>query len=194
MGKNSDLRRKRTNIDYSKHKLEVFKSEGLLVHYLKLPDSYTNSVKFINTNGIMAVTGDFGNWIFCREFHPTADGYVSGGYWDEKLHNSSTQKSDEFDEDTAKEQISEMLKENEYSDEIKEWLNDLSDAASEGEYAYIAKIMDRPDFDAEDCPEGRKRHIWLSYIYDAFDEICKRFENMDSYECKDANDLKKCDQ
>ena len=70
---------KRTEVDFSKHVVEITKQEGLFVCYIRVPGTITNSVKFINTNDIMAVTGDFGNWIFCREFHPSATGGVSDG-------------------------------------------------------------------------------------------------------------------
>jgi hypothetical protein len=68
----------RTNFDFSEHELIITKSDGLLVHTLKHKD-YNKMYRFdfINTNGIMAVTGDYGNWMFCREFHPSPDGGVS---------------------------------------------------------------------------------------------------------------------
>lgn len=179
---NKDLRRKRTNLDFSKHKVYVHESDKLLVHLIKIPNDSYNYVRFINTNGIMAVTGDFGNWIFCREFHPSEENYVSGGYWDEKLGLSSTQQSHEFDSETAQREIKELLEENEFNEDDTEFLNDLSDAASGSEYEYIAKAMDHGDFDSEMIPEGKKRNIWLDYIYDAFDEICNRIEAGETFE------------
>src|SRR3989344_2189435 len=87
----------RTGVDFTKHELIVTEQEGLLVHRLKHPEyTYMNSVTFINTNGIMAVTGDYGNWIFCREFHPNDKEGVSGGYWLEKLKIASSQEGQEF--------------------------------------------------------------------------------------------------
>jgi len=91
------LLKKRTALDFSKHEIIVVKENGLLIHHLKIPKQWTNNIKFINTNNILAVTGDFGNWIFCREFHPSKDGYVSDGYWHEKLNIASTQDGKEID-------------------------------------------------------------------------------------------------
>ena len=46
----------RTKIDFSKHELLVKESNDLTVHYLKIPNTRTDSIKYINTNGILAVT------------------------------------------------------------------------------------------------------------------------------------------
>ena len=75
-------RHKRTDVDFSKHDLTIIKRENYLLHDLKSPDfDYTERVKFINIEGVLVVTGDYGNWIFCREFHPSSQGYVSDNYW-----------------------------------------------------------------------------------------------------------------
>ena len=89
-----------SSLDFSKHVVTVEKQEGLLIHTLAIPGTITQSVKFINTQGIMAVTGDYGNWIFCREFHPSPTGSVSDSYWCEKLRISSRQDPYEFDSNT----------------------------------------------------------------------------------------------
>lgn len=54
---------KRTNVDFSKHELTINKSDCTTVYYLKKPGTVVDSVRFINTNGILAVNGDYGNWI-----------------------------------------------------------------------------------------------------------------------------------
>ncbi len=69
--------KKRTNLDFTKHELLITNQEGLLIHHLKVPNTVIYNVKFINTNGVMVVTGDLGHWIFCREFHPAPDEFVS---------------------------------------------------------------------------------------------------------------------
>ena len=56
------------------------------------PGTYCESFTFINAEGIMTVTGDWGNWVFCREFIPSPAGYASGSYWVEKAMNSSKQQ------------------------------------------------------------------------------------------------------
>ena len=170
---------KRTEVDFSKHVVDVTKQDRLLVHYIHLPNTIVNSVKFINTNDIMAVTGDFGNWIFCREFHPSATGGVSDGYWREKLGISSCQDPLEFVSDIAKAEIKEMLEDEDrtFTEEEREWLGELSDAADEGEYEYIATAMHRPSsFEAECIPKGKRVTFWLLVVFDAFEEICKRIK------------------
>ena len=168
---------KRTDVDFSKHELIVVETPAVTSHYLKKPNTITDSIKFINTNGILAVTGDYGNWIFCREFHPSPTSHVSGGYWDEKLEISSTQKSDEFNADKVKKEIKELKEQHELSEEELEWLDELEDEADEGEYGYIHKAWEHPStFDTEMIPRGKVRHYWLDVIYDGFDEICNRMK------------------
>src|SRR4030042_6319497 len=170
---------KRTDVDFSQHELliEENKNNGMLnmtIHYLKKPNTITDSVKFINTNDVLAVTGDYGNWIFCREFVPSANGKASGGYWAEKLSIASTQNAYKFSEEVAKSEIDELLKEHELSDEEKEWLDELREEADQGEYAYIAKAMDRPyTFETELIPKGKEMDFWFKVVLDAFDEICE---------------------
>lgn len=170
----------RTDVDFSKHEVIVKKSEDFLSHYLKLPNTVTQGILFINTNDIMAVTGDYGNWIFCREFHPSATGSVSDRYWIEKLKICSCQDPFDFDSDVAKKEIEELKLEHEFSEEEKEWLDDLSDEADQGEYAYIAKAMGHPNsFDTEMIPRGQSINWWLSVVFDGFEEICNRIKKDD---------------
>jgi hypothetical protein len=63
---------RRTKIDFSEHELKITQLEGVLIHEFKRPDTRNCMLVFINTCGVMTVTGDFGNWVFCREFHPSA--------------------------------------------------------------------------------------------------------------------------
>ena len=49
---------KRTSVDFKDHELIIKETDDLSVYHLKKPDTYYDSVKFINTNGIMVVTGD----------------------------------------------------------------------------------------------------------------------------------------
>ena len=167
---------KRTDIDFSHHVLTTIKNENCLIHRFAKPGTRVYSVTFINVEGIMAVTGDMGNWIFCREFHPSPDNRVSDRYWCEKLRISSEQDPYKFNTDAAKEQIKELLDDNDitYSPEEREWLEELSCEADEGEYAYIAKAMDHPGtFDAECIPRGKITDYMLLGVFDAFDEICR---------------------
>ena len=171
---------KRTDIDFSKHEVIITESEGLLVHDLKIPNSYRNSIKFINTNGILAITGDFGNWIFCREFHPSADGYVSGGYWCEKLRIASTQKSHRFSSDKTEVEIKRLLAEEEDLSEAEvDYLNGCLSCIDDWEagyknYAYTEKVGRFED--GEYVPYEEELNIWLAYIFDGFEEICNRMK------------------
>jgi hypothetical protein len=175
------MKGKRTEIEFDQHELIITQSEGLLVHYLKKPNEIYDSVKFINTNGILAVTGDYSNWIFCREFHPTADGGVSDGYWHEKLRISSTQVATEFDSESTKKEIEKLLAEEEdLTDEEKEYLSGCLDHADEGEfdYEYYAHRENCGRFeDHEYVPHEKKLNIQLQAVFDSFDEICRRMKS-----------------
>lgn len=171
---------KRTGIDFSKHELFATQQDGLLVHHLKKPDTNCDNVKFINTHGIMAVTGDYGNWIFCREFHPSATGAVSDGYWKEKLTNSSSQEPNEFDEEGTVAEVESLLEEEEdLTDEELEYLNECVSESASGEldYTYHAHRNNVGRFsDHEYVPLVMKTKHWLLVVFDAFDEICRRIK------------------
>lgn len=169
----------RTNTDFSKHVLTTTKREGMLIHVLAKPGTNMDSVTFVNTNDIMAVTGDYGNWIFCREFHPSASGKVDERYWIEKLQVASSQDPYDFDGKAAKEEIEELLKDPEksLSPEEKEWLQELLEATDGSEFEYIAKVMDYPaSFPSEMIPKGKTTKYWLLVVFDAFEEICRRMK------------------
>lgn len=172
------MNKKRTTLNFDKHILETIEQEGVLIHHLRLPNSFYDSFTFINTNGILAVTGDYNNWIFCREFHPSAKGYVSDSYWAEKLRISSEQQSHEFDSKGTINEIKEMLLENEYSDEEKEYLEECMDNAQEHEldYTYFAYRELPKKWDTECVPFVKKIKPQLLYVFDAFDEICNRLK------------------
>lgn len=172
---------KRTKIDFSKHILEVEKTDKIAVYSFRLPEKkHYHSVIVICACGVTTITGDWGNWVFCREFHPCKNGKVSEGYWDEKLEIGSVQKSDVFDEDEAIREIDALLKENDdFDDETIMFLNDLRGWTSD-EFEYVQFIRDnKPQdgpLDYTDLPTGRIRHRWLDAIYDAFDVMCDLIE------------------
>lgn len=74
------LTKNRTGIDFSKHELIIKETDDVTIHWLKIPNSIKKNIKFTNIEGNLVVTGDFGNWIFCRNFIPSGDGYVSDGW------------------------------------------------------------------------------------------------------------------
>lgn len=170
---------KRTDIDFSKHVLTVTKAPGLMVHDFGKPGSSYNRIKYINACGIMAVTGDYGNWIFCREFHPSADGRVSDEYWLQKLRNSSTQAGQEYDEDRTHAAI---LRHLETEEELtQEEVNYLEGCASrtdnETEYDSFAYLEGKGRYeDGESIIKVYRTKIWLQYVFDGFDEICQRLK------------------
>jgi hypothetical protein len=168
---------KRTSIDFSEHELLTTKTEHLTTYHLKKPGTVVQNIKFINTNGLLIVTGDYGNWVFCREFHPSTDSYASDAYWVEKLKHSSTQDPYIFSSETAEKQIQEIEKNHELSEEEQTWLDKLKYSASQGEYSYIAEAVNYPgSFPSEIIPKGKILTSWLLIIFDAYDEICSRLK------------------
>jgi hypothetical protein len=102
----------RSKVDFSEHQVNEIHSDNCKIWDLKKPGTNIYRVRFINSSGIMAVTGDLGNWIFCREFHPSADNQekVSDGYWCEKLKISSTQNYEIYNAKKTEEKILNYIK------------------------------------------------------------------------------------
>lgn len=171
----------RTKIDFSGHKLEVIQSEGVLIHKFKRPNTSACMLVFINTCGVMTVTGDFGNWVFSREFHPSAgQTKVNDIYYDEKLQLNSVQTSKEFDSDEVmkgiaefKEEYKELFHEEDY-EAIEDWIEHLEESL-EDEITYsFAAYREKPScIDYESVPFFKKRRFALDAIYDGFEAICK---------------------
>lgn len=123
-------------LDLSEHKLIYKKGHFATIHHLKKPNTGVNNVKFINVEGILSVTGDFGNWIFCRSFLPSPESHgASRGYMDEKLEILSKQKAKAFCAFTTEEEIKRLLKEEEnLDDEEKDYLESCLNNVEEGEF------------------------------------------------------------
>lgn len=180
--------RKRTDIDFSYYEVIVEDNENLLVHTIKRKNyEKAYSIKFINTNGVMAVTGDYGNWIFCREFHPDKDTFASDGYWIEKLSYASSQEGEEFDFEATKKEIELGIKSGleDYGytgdelESMKEFYTELleyvEDSPSEEYRSYAYNNM--PSFcDTDYIPYVQKNKPWLDVVFDGFDEICRRLK------------------
>jgi hypothetical protein len=187
------MKGKRTGIDFSKHVLtEKHYGDGdVSIYTFKIPGTVCHSVNFINACGVLTVNGDFGNWVFCREFHPSADGYVSDNYWVGKLKNSSSQKPGHYDSETTEKELREEIKrleeeKEDYSkenyEEYKDYLETcLRDVDDELEYTYQA-YRNQPGFmDYESVIFCKSLDEWLLIIFDAFDAICslkKEAENI----------------
>lgn len=168
-----------TEIDFSKHELFELKSDLITIHYLKKPDTICDSVKFINTEGILAVTGDYSNWIFCREFIPDAKNSTSFGYWKEKLKISSCQQVAKYDSTATEEEIKRLIAESDDREEQEELEELLKHVDDELDYTYFAfresKLSSRWDFESIPFVKTVDYHFYA--ILDAFDEICRRLKN-----------------
>ena len=184
------MRERRTKIDFSKHEVHVIKNDEVLIHHLKVPGTYWDSIKYINCHGIMAVTGDYGNWIFCREFHPSADGYVSDGYWHEKLKIASEQEGTEFDSNATKEAINEKLNEyklqcsedgKEPDEEIVEYYEECMNKCDDHEldYTHYAYREQPSELDYDDVIFIKDYKYWLKGV---FDEMCRRMNEEETKE------------
>lgn len=188
------MRNKRTTVDFSQHELIVEETERYKIHWLKKPDTVIYNVKFINIDDTLLVIGDFGRWSFCREFHPSADGYVSDHYWLEKLEINSTQKGKVFSSELTREEIQKGLDgeleeygyEGEELETMKEYYNSLLGyyvSCQEWEYISYAFAEGKPDFlDAESVPFVKEIDHSLQCVFDAFDEICKRLARKEENE------------
>jgi hypothetical protein len=168
--------KQRTHIDFSEHVLTVRESDICTIHTFKVPESSIYKVVFINAGGVMTVTGDLGNWVFCRGFMPSAKSdYVSEGYWVEKLKINSTQKPSNFSSDLTEEAIKEMLSEEEgyYNEKTIEFLkNALNHLDSEFEYS--AFLFENNCM--EDPPYYKELDYLLLGVFDAYDEIVYRYK------------------
>lgn len=176
----------RTGVDFSEHILNTVKTDQAIIYDLKILNSNYKRVTFINSIGIMAVTGDYGNWIFCREFHPTPEEGVSDSYWIEKLQINSTQEAYDFDSEKTKKVLEEGiikdLEEFGYDEvtleEMKAYYLGGLDFVNYSEFEYASFIYNNmPSFlDAEYVPFEKSIKPWLLVIFDAFDEICIRMK------------------
>jgi hypothetical protein len=180
------VNKKRSTIDWDEHELTIIKNDNILIHSLKKPNTVCCSIKFINTNDICAVTGDFGNWIFCREFHPSKDGGVSDYYWCEKLEIYSVQKGLEFNSSETRKTIEagingglvEYGHEGENLEKVTEYYKELLGYTDLQEWEYVSYAYNnQPDFmDAESVPFEETIKPRLKIVFDAFEEICNRFD------------------
>ena len=114
-------------MDFSKHlySFEEFSTKQFgkgRVDRLYVNDSDFNSVLFVNFKGILTVSGDFGNWVFDREFIPSEKNQYCIPYMNEKLRKSSEQSAGEFDSEATvaslKKRVTEILSEH-FPDKIE---------------------------------------------------------------------------
>lgn len=172
------MRSKRLNIDFSQHELLITKQEGLLIHHLKKPDTVIDNIKYINTNGVMVVTGDYGNWIFCREFHPSPKTQsIPDGYWCEKLEILSSQKPYEYSPEKTLASIEERMREeaDNLTEEEKEYYEECIELVDDQfDYEYYAYRSMPENWDYESVIVCHEIKTWLKAVFDGFEEICER--------------------
>jgi len=189
--------KKRTNWDFSNHThtVELFKSEKgneIRVDHFREGESNMGYIKFINDERGLSVFGDFGNWIFNRPFYPSANGFVSSMYWNEKLKTGSSQDHANYDSEVTAKELKKLidggLEDNGYEgkelQECKNWLERLHYLCDdELEYKCEAYRGDKPvGMDYEDIPFCKTGSIQLEIIFDAFDEICLRLKNKTNFQ------------
>lgn len=180
----------RSGVDFSKHELFITDRAGIVSHQLKLPDTSSESIKFINIDGVLLVKGDFSYWVFCREFHPSAEGSVSDRYWIEKLKIASSCRLNpyRFDGEATQKILDGYLngKEEDGAEldppldaEEKEYIEGCIDALCDGEwhYEHYAHTNNCGRFsDHEYVPLCKDTDIQLKVVFDAFEEICNRIK------------------
>lgn len=173
------------------HRVEIFKNEKgdeIRVDHFQEGNSRMGYIKFVNDSEGLAVYGDFGNWIFYRPFVPSPDGYVSDGYWNEKLRISSSQDHNTFDSEATANELRSLINgnfeewgyEGENLKEAIKWANTLLYYVDdELEYTYEAYRGANPtEMDYEDIPFCKIGSVQLDIVFDAFDEICNRLKKI----------------
>ncbi len=178
-------------VDWSKHRFTETKyplddKTNLFIYQLKIPDTSHGMVKFVNFDGVCTVMGDYGNWVFNREFHPKAKSYQAFHYFKEKLEIASCQKVGVYDsEETCNDLLKELARyceeykidpentEDEYVEYLKSCIEVSED---ELDYTYTAYRTYPSNMDSESVIFRKKPLVWFSIIYEAFHEMCGRLD------------------
>lgn len=185
------MKGKRTNIDFSEHthRVELLVSETgeIRIDHFQVGTNNMGYFQFVSTPRFLAVSGDYGNWIFCRPFYPSKNGSVSDGYWIEKLKMYSIQEFVPLDFESIREELEAMIEndleesgyEGEKLSDAKKWFSELLELANdEDNLEYLAKAYRdsyKPDFiDYDEIPCYKETPRKLQCVFDAFDEICRR--------------------
>lgn len=183
---------KRSQIDFSEFTLEVIQEGSTLIHKVrKTNHSHWYAVTFINTQGKMFVTGDYGEWIFNREFHPSEEGQVSDGYWLEKMRTGTSQVVSMYDGDATYKELKELLdnEDNHLNEEEREFIEELMGCAEdEVEYTYKAyRELNAPGrfSDYFDIPFCKKLNAWVPIIFDYFEFVCWKLKESSCLSEKD---------
>lgn len=173
-------------IDHNFYKGEQAFSVASSIASLKVEGTVHDWITYITTNGILIVTGDYGNWIFNKPLNPQTFGQpLSMMYAVEKCKNSSEQEPLEFDPEATEKAIREELvklekgelwhddeqTQNEYKDYLETCLLCLND-----KFEYIkAAYYGCPSFvDTEDVIFCDQAVNHFKVIVDGFNEINRR--------------------
>lgn len=168
---------KRTGVDFTEHDLKVVRTPSYKSFELQKGDSMSQRVKFTLIDGVTLVTGDYGNWVFCRPFEPSKDGRVSDGYWFEKLQIASTQEYRDYCPKTTQSLLKERLAETGEDDDSEDLINyyNLCLEYVEDEIEYLSVAREYPDWaDYEYIVIGYETKAWLKIVFDAFEHMCQR--------------------
>lgn len=170
-------------MNWTNFELTVERHGDIVVYTFKQLDTINYQTVWIVGKGVTTVTGDLGNWVFCKEFHPCKNQVVSRGYLDEKLEIYSVQESKVFDTEAtlkAIQQFKDDFEDNygEMNEEDEEWIEQLDNHVFDKiEYEEVA-FRQKPGYiDYEDVPYGRIRQPRLELVYDAFEEMCKQVKD-----------------
>jgi hypothetical protein len=155
-------KKRNPKIDWSKHIVKTIQSENFLKTSLTIPDrEEENSVNFINTSGVLVVTGAYGNWIFSQEFQPSVEGCVDDGYWIQKLEDNSIQDPVVFSEEATRKKLLEMLRE------------EIWECYGESIPNNIGEIEDCSTYDLEELLKGYHTPLIkeIEYLKGCLDEL-----------------------
>lgn len=183
---------KRTGVEFGAHDFTAEScatpNAAISCYLFKIWNSSAYQVRFVNAYGLMTVSGDWGNWVFSREFHPSSkNGGVSDNYWIEKLKTASSQDPYELDEEETRKELESWLDgTHEYFDEERpltpgefEYLHDCLYALGDSElqYAHVAHFENVGRFkDHDRVPLVKKPKYALQVIFDAWDCIVERLK------------------
>jgi hypothetical protein len=177
---------KRSKVDWSQHEHSCLPlGNDCVIDELSIPGKGAfKSVKFINSQGIMAVTGDYGVWVFNREFIPSSqEGEVIEHYWCEKAPSCHLY---DFDPEATHALITEWknelmeVSEGQLSDNdrkrIEYWdaCDEIVDQDSPMYYQVRACDLKPSFLDYDEVPYQKSIKPWLLVVFDAWEEICRR--------------------
>lgn len=167
---------------FENHIFSIEECGKFTIYKLKHPEySMMYKVEFIVGNNLTVVTGDYGNWVFCREFHPKTGEISSYNYLDEKLEINSVQKSTEFSTEETIKQLKHFVDNftnnygREMNEEEREWV-DLLDSSVFDEIEYTnTAFREKPNsIDYDEVPFGTRRLRRLEIVYNALDVMCEK--------------------